>query len=97
MPFEERTQPMEQTGHRIILVSRERLTVSGVSGVESFDENAIVMATEDGRLHIRGEELHIEKLSLDGGDLLVRGRVDALTYEEEEEPREGLLRRLLRG
>lgn len=94
MPFEERTQPMEQTGHRIILVSRERLTVSGV---ESFDENAIVMATEDGRLHIRGEELHIEKLSLDGGDLLVRGRVDALTYEEEEEPREGLLRRLLRG
>lgn len=96
MSFEETNPLLGEMGHRITLESRERLTVSGVDGVESFDENDIVMSTQAGRLMIRGEGLHIEKLSLDGGDLLVKGRVDALTYEEEEPPREGLLGRLLR-
>ena len=51
----------------------------------------------EGSLIIRGESLHIEKLSLDGGDLLVEGTVDSLTYEEEE-PRQGsFLGRLFRG
>ena len=69
----------------------------GVDGVESFDETSIVMSTAEGSLIIRGESLHIEKLSLDGGDLLVEGTVDSLTYEEEE-PRQGsFLGRLFRG
>ena len=55
------------------------------------------MSTAEGSLIIRGESLHIEKLSLDGGDLLVEGTVDSLTYEEEE-PRQGsFLGRLFRG
>ena len=51
----------------------EQLTVSGVEEVESFDENTIVMLTVKGTLVVRGEDLHIEKLSLDGGDLKVEG------------------------
>ena len=74
-----------------------RLTVSGVNGVERFDEDSIALSTENGRLLVQGEDLHIEKLSLDGGDLLVEGTVDSLTYEEEEPPRGGLLGRLFRG
>ena len=97
MPYEAHDLRLEAPGHRITLEARERLTVSGVDGVESFDENNIVMSTEAGRLLIHGEGLHIEKLSLDGGGLLVKGRVDALTYEEEEPVREGFLGRLLRG
>ena len=82
---------------RQVLDNRNRLTVSGVDGVESFDETSIVMSTAEGSLIIRGESLHIEKLSLDGGDLLVEGTVDSLTYEEEE-PRQGsFLGRLFRG
>ena len=44
---------------------------------------------------MRGENLHIEKLSLDGGDLKVEGTVDSLTYEERQ-ARGGLFARLLR-
>ena len=65
--------------------------------VERFDEDSIALSTENGRLLVQGEDLHIEKLSLDGGDLLVEGTVDSLTYEEEEPPRGGLLGRLFRG
>ena len=62
--------------------------------VESFDENTIVMSTVKGTLVVRGEDLHIEKLSLDGGDMKVEGSVDSLTYEDDRRGRGGLLSRL---
>ena len=77
---------MDETNpHRLSLDQRNRLTVSGVDEVESFDESAIRMTTRGGDLLVRGRGLHIEKLSLDGGDLLVDGTVDALIYQEPEE------------
>ena len=88
--------PEHTTPHRITLDERSRLTVSGVDGVESFDESSIVMTTSQGSLIIRGSDLHIEKLSLDGGDLLVQGTVDSLTYEEDDR-RESFLSRLFHG
>lgn len=68
--------------HRLTLDGRDKLTVSGVEDVERFDENEIVMNTTDGVLIVSGENLHIGKLSLDGGELHVDGRVDALSYED---------------
>ncbi len=68
--------------HHVVLEERGRLTVSGVSDVERFDESEIVMSTARGTLVVTGENLHIEKLSLDGGDLKVEGDIDALTYED---------------
>lgn len=86
-----------QAAHHIILEGREELSVSGVEEVESFDENTIVMVTNKGTLVVRGEDLHIEKLSLDGGDLRVEGLVESLTYEDEGRDRGGFFARLMRG
>ena len=95
MQYEEkRVRP--EAAHHVILEGRESLTVSGVEEVESFDETTIVMSTSKGSLVVRGEELHIEKLSLDGGDLRVEGMVDSLTYEDDGGPRAGFLARLFR-
>ena len=82
------------TGHSVTLEERERLCVSGVEEVESFDENTIVMATTGGGLVVRGSGLHIEQLSLEGGQLRVEGQVESLTYEEDRGGRGGLLARL---
>ena len=96
MPYEsERGRP--ETAHHLILEDRERLSVSGVEEVESFDENTILLTTAQGGLEIQGEGLHIEKLSLDGGDLKVEGRVNALIYESDSGHRGGLFARLLGG
>ena len=86
-----------EAAHHILLEGREQLTVSGVEEVESFDENTIVMVTAKGTLVVRGEDLHIEKLSLDGGDLKVEWAVDALSYEDDHGGRGGLLSRLFGG
>ena len=53
------------------------------------------MDTAQGVLIVRGEGLHIEKLSLDGGDLKVEGMVESLTYEEDRRGKGGFLSRLL--
>ena len=80
-------KPQGELHHRLEMEGRERLTVSGVEDVERFDENCIVMATCVGTLIINGEDLHIGKLSLDGGELHVDGHIDALTYEESAQQR----------
>ena len=85
-------------GHRVVLEDREQLTASGVEEVESFDEGTILLTTAQGELEIQGEGLHIEKLSLDGGDLKVEGLVTALIYQQDRgRERGGLLSRLLGG
>ena len=80
--------------HRLELTGRERLTVSGVEDVERFDESGVVMTTAAGTLVITGEGLHIGKLSLDGGELLVDGRIDSVAYEDTAPRQGGLLGRL---
>ena len=80
--------------HRLELDGRERLTVSGVEDVARFDETCIVMSTCAGTLVVTGEGLHIGKLSLDGGELHVDGRIDGVNYEEEQPSRSGLFSRL---
>ncbi|WP_251448954.1 sporulation protein YabP [Vermiculatibacterium agrestimuris] len=92
MPYEEARMELN---HHLILEDREKLTVSGVEEVESFDENTIVMDTAQGVLVVRGEELHIEKLSLDGGDLKVEGMIESLVYEAPRRGKGGFLSRLL--
>ncbi len=67
--------------HHLTLDDRSRLTLTGVEDVERFDEEEIVMSTSAGGLTLKGEGLHIEKLSLDGGEVRITGRVDALTYQ----------------
>ena len=85
---------MPAAGHRLELVGREKLTVYGVEDVERFDESGIVMSTSAGVLVVTGEDLHIGKLSLDGGELHVDGRIDSVTYEEGGREQGGFLRRL---
>ena len=80
--------------HRLTMEGREKLTVAGVEDVERFDESCIVTTTSAGTLIITGEELHIGKLSLDGGEMQVDGRIDAVTYEDAPVQSGGFFARL---
>lgn len=71
-----------QLPHKLSLEERKRLTVSGVLEIVSFEENAVVLRTNRGTLFVRGEDLHLKTLSLDGGQVAVEGTVSALVFEE---------------
>ena len=73
---------MEQSAHRLTLEGRQKLLMDGVTEVVSFDETSVVLHTELGALTVRGRELHISSLSLEGGRAELDGQVCALLYEE---------------
>lgn len=81
--------------HKLTLDGRGQLTVTGVVDVEQFDEQQAVLETSRGLLMIRGRGLHLQMLSLDGGQIEVEGTVDALVYEDEA-PTGGWFGRLFR-
>lgn len=83
-----------QLPHRLTLNERQHLSMTGVSEVVSFDETGIVLRTELGLLVIRGQELQLKTLSLEGGQVVVEGAVEALHYEQAR-PAGSWLRRLM--
>ncbi|NLL45557.1 MAG: sporulation protein YabP [Clostridiales bacterium] len=95
MAYEEKYKKPEQP-HNLILEGRRRLSVSGVEDVESFDEHEVVLSTLSGMLIVKGEDLHIEKLSLDGGELVLEGEVESMTYEARQREKGGFWSRLFK-
>ena len=82
--------------HRLELLGRERLTVSGVEDVERFDESEIILHTHWGRLILTGTGLHVASLQLEDGRLLVDGAIDGVLYDGGAPKRRGgFLRRAL--
>lgn len=86
---------MEETRlpHKLQLNERKNLTMTGVTEVVSFDENTVVLQTSLGLLIVQGQQLSLQNLSLEGGQVAVEGTIGALSYEE---PRQGGWRRLFR-
>ena len=80
--------------HKLTLNERKVLTMTGVTEVLSFDENAIALRTDMGILQIHGSGLQMKALSQENGSMMVEGTVSALVYEE---PRQGGFWRRLMG
>ncbi len=75
----------------LILENREKLSISGVLDVLSFDDQIVILETELGMLTIKGEDLRINKLSVDTGDVVIEGNINSVSYSEKEERKSGNL------
>ena len=80
--MEELTNVNKRT-HKLILNNRRKCNLTGINDVLSFDENEIILETEQGMLMIKGNELHVNRLMLDKGEVDVDGRIDSFTYSEQ--------------
>ena len=60
---------------------REKAVLTGVTDVERFDENEVVLHTHGGRLILPGTGLHVSSLQLEEGRLLVDGAIDGVVYD----------------
>lgn len=85
----------QEIDHKLTLVRRAKLTMTGVKEVVSFDENTVVLVTCMGTLVIQGEGLQLRMLSVEGGQVAVEGTVEGLQYESDR-PAGSLLRRLFK-
>ena len=68
--------------HKLLLSNRRTGTITGVADVISFDITEILLETEQGMLTIRGSDLHVNRLTLEKGEVDVEGRIDSLVYSE---------------
>lgn len=64
----------------VFLENREKLNVTGIIDVLSFDDQIIIIETNLGLLTIKGEDLKINKLSIDTSDFTVEGNIVSLNY-----------------
>lgn len=84
------------TEHTLNLTNRETLSLTGISDVDSFNEEEILAVCSCGELTIKGDMLHIEELNLENGILTVSGKIVSLTYSERFSST-SLLKRLFGG
>ena len=70
--------------HSLILENRKKLSLSGVTDVDSFDEKLICLYTEMGELTIKGRELHIDSVSVETGNMAITGDIWAIVYGDKD-------------
>ena len=69
----------------LILENRGKLSVSGVNDVLSFDDQIVMVDTELGLLTVKGENIRINKLSLDTSEVIVEGEISSLLYSQNKQ------------
>ncbi len=85
--------------HNVILSNKNRLSISQVVDVDTFDEGKIILYIEDDSMVVEGLDLHIKKLDIAGGELLIEGEITAIWYEGKGDNRKkgkGIFKRMLK-
>ena len=68
--------------HKLILTNRKNANFTGILDVLSFDVAEVLLETELGMLHIKGKDLHVNRLNLEKGEADIEGEVDTMTYSK---------------
>jgi len=71
-------------GHYIKIEEREKTVITQVEDVDAFDENVLWANLKEGSLEITGENLHIEKLDLQEGILILSGKIIGIVYTDRK-------------
>lgn len=96
--MEERKTTNTGVIQNLILENREKLSVSGVLDVLSFDDQVVMIETELGLLTVKGQNLRINKLSIDTSEVIVEGEISYLAYSEvnQNKSSSGLLSKIFK-
>ncbi len=70
--------------HNIILEGRRKLSVSGVTDVDKFDENTVLLYTSMGELTVCGSDLHVNDLSVGSGEMNIEGEIRSIVYGDPD-------------
>lgn len=92
---------MEQTknnykDHNIIIDNREKLNISGINDVISFDDETLMLKSVMGKITVKGENLRITSFDNEIGDLVSEGKIHAVVYMNDEKESVGFFSRLFR-
>ena len=89
--MEDRKNQKERQVCNILLEDRSKLNVTGVDDIDSFDETNFTAITCAGALVVKGADLHISKLNVDTGELVVEGEIDSCVFNNSYGGKSGSL------
>lgn len=95
----EERQIQKTQNHKLVINNRKTSIVTGVLDVLSFDLNEIVLQTEQGMLMVKGTDMHVNRLTLEKGEVDLSGNIDSVIYTEikaGDKPGENFLTKLFR-
>ena len=70
------------SSHSISITERKNINLTGVKKIDSFDNTEFLMDTIMGYIIIKGEDLEIVKLDTFQGNVTIKGKINSLTYTE---------------
>ena len=85
--------------HKLVVSNRKTAMVTGVLDVLSFDLNEILLETEQGMLMVKGTDLHVNRLSVEKGEVDLSGSIDSIAYSAVSQvgkPNENFLSKLFK-
>lgn len=74
------TDKLELLNHSISITERQNIQISGITKIDSFDNEEFLLETSAGPLGIKGKDLEIIKLDTYEGTIMIKGVVDAFSY-----------------
>lgn len=80
----------------IILEDREKMSVTGVEQVESFNDNTIILTTIKGGMIIKGDSLNISKLNIEDGGVKIEGNINSINYTDKDMSPKSLMGKLFK-
>ena len=71
--------------HKLVINNRKTSMVTGVIDVLAFDLNEVLLETEQGMLMVKGKDLHVNRLSLEKGEVDLAGHIDSVAYSDVQQ------------
>lgn len=75
---------IEENKGNIVLENRQKMTLTGVLEVISFDDEKIFLNTKLGNLTIKGSDLKMNKLDVQNGDIIIMGNIYYIVYSGKD-------------
>lgn len=72
--------PKKKQCHCLYTEKRQGGRITGVKDIHSFDEKELLVLTEEGKMLIKGKELHVKQLNLEQGEMEFEGHLDQISY-----------------
>ena len=89
-------QPSKIPARSLITVeNREKISIAGVKQVDSFDESEVSARLDNSGISVYGQGLHISRLDLDNGILVVDGFISGVEYSDTDS-RQGIFARIFK-
>ena len=85
--------------YTVHMEDRKKVEFTGITDVISFEPVKVMLESDYGVIVIKGDALHVNKLSVEKGELDVDGRIDSIVYSQNStagKKGEPLINRLFR-